>query len=76
MIKLNELVDSLNDLSIKVIVDEDDDEFDYIHNNPIIFKGKVTDFRPRYREFDKYYILSIWKSHENNNDLNIFVRED
>lgn len=74
MIRLNELVDSLNDLSIKVIVDDEDTYYE--EDNPIIYTGKVTDFRPRYREFDKYYVLSIWKSHENNNDLNIFVREE
>ena len=69
MIRLNELVDKLNNLSIKVIVDYEDD-------NPVIFKGKVTDFRPKYREFDNYYVISIWKSHADNINLDIFVRED
>lgn len=74
MIRLNELVDDLNNLSINIIIDSED--FDYAHNNPIIFKGKVFDFRPRYKEFYNYYVNSIWKSHEDNIDLDILVDED
>ena len=76
MVRLNDFVDSLNGLNIKIIIDEDDDKFDYIHNNPVAFKGKVSDFRTKYRLFDEYYVLSVWKSHERNNDLNIFVRKE
>lgn len=73
MMRLNDLINDMHILNIKIMLDNEDEDYD---NSKIIFKGKATDFRPRFREFDKYRITSIWKSNEFNIDLDIFVREE
>lgn len=73
MMRLNDLINDMHILNIKVLLDDEDEDYD---NSKIIYKGNATDFKSRFREFDKYKITSIWKSDEFNIDLDIFVRED